>query len=335
MPKILIIRFSSIGDIVLTSPVVRYLKTQVKNAEVHYLTKKSFQMIVENNHYIDKVHFLDKNFYETINILKAEKFDYIIDLHHNLRTSLVKLHLKSKSFSFDKLNFKKWLLVNFKFNSMPKLHIVDRYVDTLKNFNIKKDEKGLDFFIPKKDEIALSKISEKLTHKYIVFVIGAKHQTKRLPNEKIISICKKINFPIILLGGKEDKKNALEIFNCVKKNNFQQLIFNVCGDFNLNQSASIVKQAELIITHDTGLMHIASAFHKKIISIWGNTVKEFGMYPYLSNKNSKIIEVENLSCRPCSKIGYNKCPKKHFKCMNDIDENQIIEKVLSSLKNLS
>ncbi len=116
----------------------------------------------------------------------------------------------------------------------------------------------------------------------------------------------------MLLGGKEDSQAADEIEKVLGDK-----IINACGKYNLNQSASLVQQAEYIITHDTGLMHIASALKKKVISIWGNTVPEFGMYPYLTE--FKIIENKELSCRPCSKIGYNKCPKGHFKCMNDLN----------------
>jgi ADP-heptose:LPS heptosyltransferase len=152
---------------------------------------------------------------------------------------------------------------------------------------------------------------------YIGFVIGAKHFTKQLPVEKIISICKKINKPIILLGGKEDAARAEMIENAVGKN-----IFNACGKYNLNQSASLIKQATKVITHDTGLMHIAAAFKKEIISVWGNTVPAFGFTPYLPDPNSRMVEVKNLSCRPCSKIGYDKCPKGHFKCMMEIDEKE-------------
>ena len=124
-----------------------------------------------------------------------------------------------------------------------------------------------------------------------------------------------MNLPIILIGGLEDKLRG----EVIAQN--QTEIINTCGDLSINQSAYLIKHAQKVITHDTGMMHISAAFKKEIISIWGNTVPEFGMYPYLSSEQSKILEVKNLSCRPCSKIGYKKCPKGHFKCMNQIDLN--------------
>lgn len=320
--KFLIIRFSSIGDIVLTSPVVRNLKQQVENVEIHYLTKPQFKAILENNPYIDKVHILDNSFTETVKNLKYEHFDYIIDLHKNLRTARFKNKLKIISFSFNKLNWEKWLLVNFKKNKMPNLHIVDRYLDTLNVFDVKNDQKGLDYFIPERDVVDVSKISNELANGYVGVVVGAFHNTKKLTKEKLIAICTKIDKPILLLGGPDNKEEAEEIKNAVGDK-----IFNTCGQFNINQSASLVKQANVILTPDTGLMHIASAFKKKIISVWGNTVPEFGMYPYLPNPESEIIERKDLKCRPCSKIGFRECPKKHFKCINDLDDHYIANKI--------
>ena len=303
--KFLILRFSSIGDIVLTTPVTRCIKTQYPNAEVHFATKESFKVLVENNPYIDQYHLLGKSLNSFIESLKTENFDYIIDLHNNLRTSIIKLRLFSvKSFSFDKLNFKKWLLVNLKINQMPDVHIVDRYLETVKSLGIKNDLNGLDYFIPEKDKLEINEA-------YIAYAIGGQHFTKKLPTNKIIKVCQKIDGKIMLLGGKEDIPVAEEIEKVLGDK-----IINACGKYNLNQSASLVQQAEYIITHDTGLMHIASALKKKVISIWGNTVPKFGMYPYLTEFS--IIENKEISCRPCSKIGYDKCPKGHFKCMNEL-----------------
>jgi ADP-heptose:LPS heptosyltransferase len=334
MPKILIMRFSSIGDIVLTSPVVRCIKQQVKDAEVHFVTKENYLATIEYNPYIDKKIYLKNDLSSLLKELKGENYDYIIDLHNNIRTFRIKLQLGVKSFSFDKLNIEKWLLVNLKINKLPKVHIVERYLETVKSLGVKNDLMGLDYFLPN-DLISLSKDDFKNIlqipfeqFQYVAFAIGAQHSTKRLPTEKIIALCKKISKPIILLGGKEDAERAEEIITVVDTN-----IYNACGKLSLHQSAAIVKYAELVITHDTGLMHIAAAFNKKIISVWGNTVPEFGMYPYFkNNKPSEIFEVKGLNCRPCSKIGFDKCPKGHFNCMNKIDIEKIAG-IVNSNKN--
>lgn len=318
MVKYLIIRFSSIGDIVLTTPIIRGLKKQVEGAEVHFLTKKNFAPILANNPYIDKLHVLEESLNSTIHKLQEEEFDYIIDLHHNLRTYIVKNKLRRFSFSFNKLNIEKWLLVNLKINRMPDVHIVDRYLETVRHFDVIDDQQGLDYFISPDDEVDISKLPEPFCNKYVGLVIGAKHNTKKMPVDKLISLIKRMRLPVVILGGKDDFAEGEAIRMAT-----DGLCINACGKYNLGQSASLVKQASVIITHDTGLMHIAAAFKRKTVSLWGNTVPEFGMYPYYPNKDSQIFEVKGLKCRPCSKIGYKKCPKKHFDCMNKLDENEI------------
>lgn len=319
--KFLIIRFSSIGDIVLTTPVLRCLKKQSAKAEIHFLTKKEYSTILTPNPYVGKVFLTDGSLTDVLVDLKKENYDFIIDLHHNLRSLKVKLSLRKKSFSFDKINLEKWLMVNFGINRLPELHIVDRYFETVKNLNVQNDGEGLDFFIRDEDEINLDQLPLTHQHGYIGIAIGAKHNTKILPQQKLIALCKALQYPIILLGGKEDAARGEEITAAVGTT-----IYNACGKYNLGQSASLVKQAAVIITHDTGLMHIAAAFKKRIISIWGNTIPEFGMYPYLPEsfqQGSAIIEINNLPCRPCSKIGYDKCPLGHFNCMNKIETDEV------------
>ncbi|MBA4853620.1 glycosyltransferase family 9 protein [Emticicia sp. BO119] len=313
--KFLILRFSSIGDIILTTPVVRCLKLQYPDAEVHFATKKQFRVLVENNPYIDKFFLLDGTLNSFIRNLQAENYNYVIDLHNNLRTSIIKYRLGKQSFRYNKLNFEKWLLVNLKINRLPDIHIVDRNLETIEKLRIRNDNQGLDYFIPSDQEVNLVDILED-NQTFVAYAIGGQHFTKKLPTERIIELCSKINEKIILLGGKEDESTG-EIVQHTLGNR----IYNACGKYNLNQSASILKQAQYVISHDTGLMHIASALKKRIVSIWGNTVPEFGMYPYQTEFS--IIENKNLSCRPCSKIGYEKCPKGHFKCMNDLVLNDI------------
>jgi len=306
--KILVVRFSSIGDIVLTTPVVRILKKQI-NAEVHFLTFSRYKCILVNNPYIDKIHTIDENINEIISALKKENFDLLIDLHHNIRTQILKQKLGIKSKSFRKLNIQKWLLTTFKINILPNIHIIDRYLETVKHLEITNDNLGLDFFLTDEDKV------ENLPNDYVVFAIGGKHETKKLPTNKIISICNKLNKQVILIGGKEDFEAAKKIVSVTSNTQ------NACGKYRIGQSAFIIKNAKHVITHDTGMMHIAAAFKKKIYSVWGNTIPAFGMTPYLADASSKIIEVKNLSCRPCTKIGFDKCPKGHFDCMQKIDVN--------------
>ncbi|MCF8336244.1 MAG: glycosyltransferase family 9 protein [Bacteroidales bacterium] len=321
--KFLVLRFSSIGDIVLTTPVIRGLKNQVENAEVHFFTKPEYKEILEANPYVDRVHILQRDLGKQLNDLKYEFYDYIIDLHKNLRTKRIISRLGIIHFTFDKLNWKKWYYVNFKVNKLPDKHIVDRYLEAVDIFDVANDKQGLDYFIPSYDQVDLSTFPSQFRDGYITFAIGAKHNTKKLTTDKIISIIEKMQLPVILLGGREDYEHGKAI--ALQCGGF---VFNACGRYTINQSASLVRQSKLVITHDTGIMHIAAAFHKKIISIWGNTVPEFGMYPYMPDQESIIFEIRGLPCRPCSKLGFKQCPKKHFRCIMDLNDYEIAKKAI-------
>jgi ADP-heptose:LPS heptosyltransferase len=315
MQRILFIRLSSIGDIVLTTPIIRCVKQQMADVELHFLVKKEFLAVVEHNPYIDKIHLFDGNLGKTIKELKSENFDFIVDLHKNIRSKRIKSALKKPSAAFPKLNYEKWLLVNFKINRLPNVHIVERYFESVRPLQVQNDGKGLDYFIAPADEINASHLPEGFFEDYVVLVTGGAHQTKQIPVEKAVEICGQLDRPVVICGGAADReKGELIAQTCGNR------VFNACGKFTIGQSASLIRQSQQVITSDTGMMHIAAAFQKNIVSLWGNTVPAFGMTPYMPQhpERSKILEVKNLPCRPCSKIGYKKCPKKHFRCMMEI-----------------
>ena len=396
--KILVIRFSSIGDIVLTTPVIRCLKNQISDVEIHVLTKKKFSGLYKTNPYINKVYEYDDSLKKNIEELKLENYDYIVDLQKNKRSLRVTRALHCQHSSFPKLNFKKFLLTTFKINLMPDIHIVDRYFKAVEKLGVKNDYQGLDFFISEKNNYPLSELPEDFQNGYHAFVIGGTYKTKILPAVKVSEVIKKLNEPVILLGGPDDVERAEEIIRQRTTDNGQQTlgkslndaksqshkdkvsklvgknigtstssvtetsqnlrnpmpepvegstgelgtstssvtetsqhlsILNLVGKINLEQSASIVKNAKSVLTNDTGLMHIAAAFHKNVVSVWGNTVPELGMYPYLPNEKEKchIIECKDVKCRPCSKLGFKECPRRHFKCMMEIDCDAIVERL--------
>jgi ADP-heptose:LPS heptosyltransferase len=328
--KILVIRFSSIGDIVLTTPVLRAMKEQLPEVEIHYLTKKKFASLLENNPRIDRLITIEKSINEVLPELKNEQYDLVVDLHKNVRTLALKTKLKRPSKSFDKLNFQKWLLVNTKKNHMPNVNIVERYMETVSSLGVKADGQPCEFYISAENEVNAKDNLNLSSAKFLGVAIGAQFATKCLPIEKTVEILREINTPIVLLGGPEDEAKGNEIVALLP----DKEIVNTCGKFNLQQSASIVRQASALLTHDTGLMHIATCFKVPIVSVWGNTVPEFGMYPYYP-KNPELFsihEVKNLSCRPCSKIGFQACPKKHFKCMMEQDLSLIVDRLTSCLE---
>ena len=220
-------------------------------------------------------------------------------------------------------------MVKLKINKLSSLHRVDLYLETLQSLNLKNDALGLDYFIPEKDEVPLEWIPESHRNGYVAYAIGAQHNTKKLPLQRMIELCDKINKPIILLGDREDFETgeAVRKFfdRSIQASAYEEglhklgkntIIYNACGLFSLNQAASLIKQANYVFAHETGLMQIAAALRKEVFSLWGNTIPAFGMYPYRTKFT--VLENTKLSCRPCSSTGFNKCPKGHFKCMNEM-----------------
>lgn len=321
MPKkILVIRFSSIGDIVLCSPVFRLLKQKL-GAEVHWLTKSKFAFINEHNPYIDHIHRYDDQYTSCINQLRSMDYDVVIDLHKNLRSWRIKRALKVPTYSFDKRNFAKWVLVNFHRDLMKKepRHLVDRYVEGLAPFNIENDGEGLDYFYGPN---VVNPVKEE---RYIAYGIGGTYFTKKMPAEHIIRHFNHLPYPLVLLGGHSETEAASMI-----EQGLGDRCINLVNQCDLHTTGKILEEAEFVISHDTATMHMAAAFRKKILSVWGATAPQLGMTPYLPKqieKYSIFLEKENLSCHPCSKLGHNKCPKGHFKCLTTLEQEKVNQKI--------
>jgi heptosyltransferase-2 len=325
--RLLFIRFSSIGDIVLTSPAIRCAKKQIPGVEIHFLTKASMKDLVIANPYIDHVHYLQDSISATVEPLKKMNFDYIIDLHHNQRTWRIKKALGVKAFSYQKLSIQKWLLAVTKINWLPKTHVCDRYLQTLKSWGVNNDGQGLDYFIPQNTRPVQADLPPEFDKGYTACVIGASYATKKMPISKWIELCQQINNPIVLIGDYADHENA-EILAAT----LPQKIVNACGKYSLSESAVLIQQANKVISHDTGFLHIAAAFNKPTVTIWGATspILQFEAY-YATNSNVPRMNaiVPNVSCQPCSKQGGDRCPKGHFKCMLEQNTNEIAQAINS------
>ncbi|MEX2595990.1 MAG: glycosyltransferase family 9 protein [Salibacteraceae bacterium] len=315
MTRILIIRFSSIGDIVLTTPVVRALKSQLEGeVQIDFITKKVYAGLLSANPHINKVITIDKRVSEVKDQLVPGYYDYVVDLHNNLRSKQVKHTCKSLNFTIDKRNVAKWIYVNVKREILPIGHVVKRSFEAVKPLGVEDDGNGLDFFIPDDDVVMPAMLPEPFRDSYIAYAIGGKMKGKILPTDKMIRLCEKIKSPMILLGGVEDRERADEVVKVCGNR-----VFNACGAFSLNQSASIIERAEKVISHDTGLMHIAAALKKPLISLWFSTTPEIGFAPWQPGNGSVIIEA-NCKKRPTSKLG-----NRGFKdgCVFNVDLDEI------------
>lgn len=313
--KLLVIRFSSIGDIVLTTPVLRCLKKQIPGVEIHFLTKEKFKSVTIHNPHINKFFYYNNNLGTLKKELKNENYDYVIDLHKNPRSLMIRMALGKKTYSYRKLSIQKFLLTKLHIDIIFRKHIVTRSLDTVAPLGVKDDGGGLDYFITSDDEVDINSVSPACKDGFIALVIGGSYYTKKLPVDKLKQLCSLINKPIILVGGKEDEEEGKEIISVDPGR-----IFNACGKYSLNQSADIVRKSKLVISHDTGLQYIACAYNKPVLAIWGGTSPKLAVEPYYGTKprggfTYRNFIVDGLSCQPCSNYGTKKCPKGHFKCM--------------------
>jgi heptosyltransferase-2 len=329
--RLLFIRFSSIGDIVLATPAMRCAKQQIPGVSIHFLTKTSMKAVTMGNPYIDQFHYFDKDLQATIQDLKQYQFDYIIDLHKNFRSYRIQKALGVPVLSYDKLSFQKFFLTKLHLNWMPNRHISDRSVDALASLGVVNDGKGLDYFIPESTALKTNALPISFQSGYIALVIGASYASKKLPVSELQQLCHKIPYPIVLVGGKDDQAEgeAVAAANPIK-------IFNACGQFNLQESALLVQQAKTVIAHDTGFLYIACAFHKKTVAIWGATSPALQVAPYYPT-TMKVDGyynsiVPDLPCQPCSNYGTKHCPQGHFACMKKQDLQRIADKAIGYFK---
>jgi ADP-heptose:LPS heptosyltransferase len=327
--KILIIRFSSIGDIILASPVFRCVKKQIPNAQVHFLSEISCKRATDHNPYIDQFFYFDNFIDKTIEQLQLEKYDHIVDLENDANSKKIVKALKVKALSINALSFKKSLFEKLKINFLPTTHIVQRFLDVVSSLNIKDDGGGLDFYIAKEDEVASHDLPTAHSAGYYVLNIGSKYFTKTFPTDKFIELCSKLDHPIIIVGGREDILAGAQIAaqDTIK-------IYNACGKFNHGETADIMQKAKVVIGNVNDLMYMACAFKKPIVTLWGSTSPKFGKTPYygenfMRHQQKPMFEnvYLNLRCQPCSETGFDICPKGHFNCMQKIDVNEIITKI--------
>lgn len=326
--KVLVICGDSIGEVVFSTPVIRALKVQMDDIILHGLFAKNSAFLLDENPYIDKIHLQDPSLWKTWSVLKREKFDIVVNLRTDRASRILASVLAPETYTFDPHDLSKWLMVNFKINKLQNVHLTDQMLEAIEPLGIKADELGLDYFIPDKDKVSLEWLPEAFQKGYVAFPIAAPYATRKLPVDKMIELCDKINRPIVLLGSKKDAEDGEVIQAFFDRGisllwepgllelNKRTIVYDACGKFNFNQMASVIKQAYAVFAFDGDFIPVASALRKEIFGLWGNTISLFGKYPYRTRFT--VLESNSVMCRPCSAKGFDQCPKGHFKCMRDI-----------------
>lgn len=327
--RVLIIRLSSIGDVVLTTPIPRSLRRARPDLEIHFATRKAFAPVYARNPYIDQLHLLDPaDFAGFARKLADIGFDYVLDLQHNARSQRLRRRIGAKSAVFPKRNFSKFLMVAFKQKTGVQ-HVVERYGETLRLLGADLDEGGLDFFLSDETRAAAAGLLQAGGLRgrgqggpgFVAVALGATHNTKKWPLENFRELLLQLDRPAVLLGGPAEEDDGAWLVRQCQAEGRSQPLLDLCGQTDLETSAAVAEQADAALTHDTGMMHIAAALQRPVVSLWGNTVPGFGMTPYRAPH--RILEVPGLSCRPCSKLGRPRCPQGHFRCMRDLTPERV------------
>jgi heptosyltransferase-2 len=343
--KTLIIRFSSIGDIVLSTPLLRVLRAKFPNSQIDYVTRSEYAELVQSNHNLNLVHAYDASegfdgLRRLKKKLKQERYELIVDIHGSLRSGFIRSNLGARHvLTMDKRKQQRFMLVKLKKNTYDRVvPVEDRYIEPLKEFGVVNDGKGPELNIP--DEILfgvsakIAKLKLNKFEKTVGLCPSSRHFTKRWANERYtelgIRLAKELDAKILIFGGKEDVELNSRIAAEIVRQTGPERATHLSGELSLLESAAAMEFCDLIVSNDSGLMHLATAMHKKLVVVAGSTVREFGFFP--SGPHTVILERNGLYCRPCSHIGRSSCPEKHFRCMNEIDVKDVFAAVDGLIK---
>lgn len=339
--KALILRLSSIGDIVLASPLLRVLRARFPKAQIDFVTKTEFQDLVRSNQNLNFTYGYDpRTGFAGLRDLRArlaaERYDLIVDIHNSLRSRFLRsIRGVAHTVVVDKRVLERTALVKFKKNLYREVvPVADRYIEPLAPWGILNDGEGPELHIP--DEVLFGvngRMSRLQLHRFeAAFGLcpGARHFTKRWPEERFaevgIRLIRERDAAILLFGGDGDRAVTAKVAMAIGAATGPDRVFDLAGQLTLLESAAALEYVDAVVTNDSGFMHIASARHKPLVAVFGSTVREFGFFPVHSG--ATVLEVDGLPCRPCSHIGKASCPEGHLRCLLNTTADQVTRAVL-------
>lgn len=340
--KILIIRLSSIGDIVLASPLIRAIRAKHPAAQIDFLVKSEFAELVKFSHHLSGVIELRSADRRELKDLKKrirdEHYDVILDIHNSLRSRYLRMFSGARVVCVvNKRVAARFFLVKSKLNFYDRIvPVAERYLESAARIGVTDDRRGLELFIPDETMFAVSSALGKYRFERYDTVIGfapaAKHYTKRWPQERFVELgklyAKDRKAKILIFGGKEDVEYCGDIAQMINTASGSGVAETFAGRFSLLETAAALDFCDVVVCNDTGVMHLGAARQRKVVAVFGSTVREFGFFPY--GTESMVLESKGLPCRPCSHIGLEQCPKGHFNCM----KNVVVDNVMNAVRQL-
>jgi heptosyltransferase-2 len=338
--KILIIRFSSLGDIVLASPLVRVLRAAYPDAQLDLLVKSEYADLVRHHPALNSVLTLESSSREELRALRSrvrmEGYDVILDLHNSLRSRYVRFLNARRVRAVNKRVLRRWILVNLKRNLYrDAVPVAERYIETAASLGVVADGRGAEIVTPADVVSRVGTMMSKYRLERAATVVGlapsARHATKRWPPERYrdlgIRLAREHRAKLLLFGGPDDTDYCGDIAQMINAEMGTGSAESLAGSLTLLETAAALDHCAVVVTNDTGLMHMAAARNRPVVAIFGSTVREFGFFPY--GTRSVVLEREGLFCRPCSHVGLDRCPEGHFRCMKEIDVADVAAAVRS------
>ncbi len=341
--KILLIRFSSMGDIVLASPLIRMLRTTFPTAQIDFMVKREYAELLKCNPHLSSVIDLRSDDRSELAALRErvreEHYDLILDIHDSIRSKYVRAFSGARTVRVvDKRRLRRFLLVRFKKNLYRRaVPVAERYLETVRRFGVRDDGAGLEQHVPPEILESVAALMGKFRLERYGTVVGiapmAKHFTKRWPQDRFVEFgirhAKEAGAKIFVFGSREEADACGDIAQMINAGTASGAAESLAGRLTLIETAAVLDYCSLVVSNDTGLMHLAAARKRKVAAIFGSTVREFGFFPYRTQ--NVVLERPGLPCRPCSHIGLPECPKGHFRCMKDIG----VDEVLSAARSLN
>lgn len=338
--RILVIRLGQIGDIVLTAPLVRALKKRFPQSEISMLTKARFAKLAKAIPGLKKIYNCPRSFFSLLDIrhkLRALEFDIVIDLQNNLKSRRYSYVVSPKQLlRFHRWRKPRWFYIKFPFLrskiSKPD-QVAIQYIQVASGLGVEDDGLGLNLFIQDEWRSEAKTLLDKFQtqndlsedDKILIIAPGASRPTKIWKSDNWVEFLKLAyqngyRHQVIIGAGRSDRKLCRKIASSI-----QHPLMLVAGKTSIEVSIGLISLADKFVTSDSGPMHLAAGVGTPLVAIFGPTVEEFGFSPFRCQ--SEIAQVEGLACRPCHPHGPKKCPRGHFKCMNDITPEYVMSKV--------
>ncbi|MDP4242468.1 MAG: glycosyltransferase family 9 protein [Bacteroidota bacterium] len=317
-PSILILRLSSLGDIVLTTPLVRALRERYPDSRIDFVIAKEYESLTPLFSGISQVHVFDKStglrgLWKLRQLLKRESFNFVLDIHNVLRTQILRRGIARKTYVVKKRTLKRWLLVRFKHDTLQgEPDIIGRYFEVAKALGVEDDGTGPQL------QVSVSRIPTR-----IAIAPGARHWNKRWPTEYFQAVAASLiewGYQIVFHGSAAERESIEGI-----RSGLPEGSLSYAGELSLLEVARSLATCAVAITNDSGLMHLAVAVGTPVVAPFGPTVRQFGFAP--RDPKSVVLEIDGLYCRPCTAIGLDHCPEKHFRCMREIEPERVLASV--------